>query len=297
MVASDIAAAASLLREVHDASDGLDGFVSVEVSPELAHDSSATSAAARELRGRIAAPNLYVKIPGTVEGLTAIEEAIAGKLSVNVTLIFGVARYRRVAEAYISGLERADGDLGAVSSVASFFVSRIDTAVDRLLERIGTDEALALRGRAAIATAKEAYAGFLRAFSGPRWEALAARGARPQRLLWASTSAKNPSYPDTVYVDELIGPRTVTTLPDSTLLAFEDHGTVSGTLRTGLDESRSVLEALERLGVDMGDVSRRLEDEGVAAFTRSFSDLLDMLGQESSRISGLAAGRGGVGCA
>ena len=285
MVVSDITAAASVLRSVYDNSDGLDGFVSVEVSPRLARDSAATAAAARHLNERISVPNLYVKIPGTVEGLPAISAMISEKRNVNVTLIFSVERYHEVAEAYITGLEQASGDLSAVSSVASFFISRIDTAVDRCLEEIDTEEALALRGKAAIASAKVAYADFQQIYRGPRWDALAERGARPQRLLWASTSTKNPAYPDTVYVDQLIGPHTVNTLPDSALDAFEDHGTLGCTLSSRLTEARDVLTDLVDLDVDMAEVVTRLEEEGITAFSDSFDDLLEVLTQKAVGIT------------
>ena len=277
LVTSDIAAAAEILRPVYDESSGLDGFVSVEVAPDLARDSAATEAAARNLHERLAVPNLYVKIPGTAEGLEPISRMIAEGRSINVTLIFGVDRYLEVAEAYLSGLERAQGDLSRVSSVASFFVSRIDTEVDRRLDAIGSDEALELRGRTAIACAKVAYSHFQRLHTGPRWEALAARGARPQRLLWASTSTKNPAYPDTLYVDGLIGPDTVNTLPDATLEAFEDHGSVESTLTAGLDEAVEGLERLAAVGVDLPSVTAQLEEEGVAAFAKSFDELLEVL--------------------
>ena len=277
LVTSDIAAAAEILRPVYDASEGLDGFVSVEVAPDLARDAAATEAAARNLHERLAVPNLYVKIPGTAEGLEPIARMIAEGRSINVTLIFSVDRYLEVAEAYLSGLERAQGDLSRVSSVASFFVSRIDTEVDRRLDAIGTPEALDLRGRTAIACAKVAYSHFRRLYAGPRWQALAARGARPQRLLWASTSTKNPAYPDTLYVDGLIGPDTVNTLPDATLEAFEDHGSIESTLTAGLDEAVEVLERLATVGVDLASVAAQLEDEGVAAFAKSFDELLEVL--------------------
>jgi len=277
LVTSDIAAAAEILRPVYDASGGLDGFVSVEVAPDLARDAAATEAAARDLHERLAVPNLYVKIPGTTEGLEPISTMIAEGRSINVTLIFSVDRYLEVAEAYIAGLERARGDLSRVSSVASFFVSRIDTEVDRRLDAIGSPAALDLRGRTAIACAKVAYSHFQRLYDGPRWEALAARGARPQRLLWASTSTKNPAYPDTLYVDGLIGPDTVNTLPDATLEAFEDHGSVESTLTAGLDEATASLKKLAAVGVDLSSVTAQLEDEGVAAFTKSFDELLGVL--------------------
>ena len=284
LVTSDITAAAAVLRSVYDSSGGLDGHVSVEVSPDLARDTAATTRAARQLHDRIDAPNLYVKIPGTAEGLAAIEQSISERRSINVTLIFSVDRYLEVAEAYLSGLERATGDLSDVSSVASFFISRIDTEIDRRLEAIGTPEALRLRGKAAIASAKVAYSHFQEIFTGGRWQALAERGARPQRLLWASTSTKNPAYPDTYYVDELIGPQTVNTLPDATLEAFEDHGTPAPTLGGGLEDARRLIEQATGLGIDMLDVAAKLEDEGVAAFTKSFDELLGVLAGKADAL-------------
>lgn len=277
MVVDDIRQALALLRPTYDASDGVDGYVSVEVSPLLARDGAGTLAAARHLSDLIAEPNLYVKIPGTAEGLGAIRQMIAEGRSVNVTLLFSVERYREVMEAYLAGLEANDGALSAVSSVASFFVSRVDVEVDRRLEAIGTDEALALRGRAAVANAQVAYEAFLETFSGPRWEALAARGARVQRPLWASTSTKNPAYPDTLYVDTLIGPDTVNTMPETTLADVEDHGTLARTVDADLPGAHGVLDALAAVGVDLADVTRTLEDEGVASFSASFDDLLTSL--------------------
>jgi transaldolase len=229
-------------------------------------------------------PNLYVKIPATAEGLAPIEQMIAEKRSINVTLIFSLSRYAEVMEAYIAGLERADGDLSRISSVASFFISRLDVEVDRRLEAIGTDDALALRGKAAVANGKLAYARFLETFSGPRWDALVARGARVQRPLWASTSTKNPEYPDTLYVDELIGPDTVNTLPDNTLEAFEDHGTIARTIDAGVDEAREVMAQLAAVGVDIDDVTQLLEDEGVAAFEKSFDELLTVLATKAEAL-------------
>ena len=288
LVTSDISAAAAVLRSVYDESEGLDGYVSVEVAPDLARDSAATAEAARSLHDQLALPNLYVKIPGTAEGLAPISRMIAEGNSINVTLIFSVERYLEVADAYMSGLEQNPGDLSSVSSVASFFVSRIDTEVDRRLEAIGTDEALQLRGKAAIANAKVAYSHFQRLCSGPRWKALAARGARPQRLLWASTSTKNPAYPDTLYVDELIGPGTVNTLPDATLEAFEHHGTVEPTLASGIDEAVEVLDRLAAVGIDLEAVTAQLEDEGVAAFAKSFDELLGVLGDKADSLQAAA---------
>ena len=286
LVTSDISAAAAVLRPVYDASDGVDGYVSVEVAPDLARDSAATAEAARSLHEQLALPNLYVKIPGTAEGLAPITAMIAEGNSINVTLIFSVERYLEVADAYMSGLEQRTGDLSRVSSVASFFVSRIDTEVDRRLEAVGTAEALELRGKAAVANAKVAYSHFQRLCSQPRWHALEARGARPQRLLWASTSTKNPAYPDTLYVDELIGAGTVNTLPDATLEAFEDHGTVEPTLDAGIDEAAQVLERIAAVGVDLEAVTAQLEDEGVAAFAKSFDELLGMLGDKADELHG-----------
>ncbi len=285
MVASDISSAAAVLRPVYDQSDGLDGFVSVEVAPSLARDAEGTAEAARSLHDRLALPNLYVKIPATAEGLAPISQMIAEGNSINVTLIFSVERYLEVADAYMSGLERISGDLSGVSSVASFFVSRIDTEVDRRLEAVGTDEALRLRGRTAVACAKVAYSQFRRLCSEPRWQALASRGARPQRLLWASTSTKNPAYRDTLYVDELIGPGTVNTLPDATLDAFEDHGAVKPTLASGIDEAVEVLDQIAAVGVDLEAVAVQLEGEGVAAFTKSFDELLGVLGRKADDLS------------
>jgi len=287
LVVTDIRGALSVMRPLHDASDGVDGYVSIEVDPRLARDPEATMAAARRLHDTIGEPNLYVKIPGTAEGLAAIRQMIAEGRSINVTLLFSVQRYGEVIEAYLDGLEALDaagGDLSRVSSVASFFVSRVDTETDRRLETIGTPEALGLRGRAAVANAKLAYALFRERFSGPRWEALAARGARLQRPLWASTSTKNPSYPDTLYVDELIGPDTVNTMPDSTLAAFLDHGTVARTIDTDLGEAATTLERLAEVGVDLDDVTRVLEDEGVASFEKSFTELLAALAAKGEHL-------------
>jgi len=285
LVTSDIEAALAILRPVHDQSNGLDGYVSVEVDPGLARDTAATESAARELHQRIDEPNVYIKIPATAEGLGPIRTMISERRSVNVTLIFSLDRYAEVMESYIAGLEAAEGDLSGVSSVASFFISRLDVEIDRRLEAIGTPEALELRGRAAVASGKLAYEAHKRTFAGPRWEALVARGARVQRPLWASTSTKNPAYPDTLYVDTLIGPDTVNTLPDKTIEAFEDHGTVDRTIDVGLDEARSVMEGLAAVGVDIDDVTRTLEDEGVAAFEKSFDELIDALGEKAERLA------------
>jgi transaldolase len=285
MVIKDITDALAVLRPVHDASDGEDGFVSIEVAPGLAADTEGTIAAARNLHERIAQPNLFVKIPATAEGVPAIRTMYAEGRSINVTLIFGLRRYAEVIDAYISGLEECSGDVSGVAGVASFFVSRVDTEVDRRLDAIGTDEARALRGKAAVAQAKLAYQLFLERFSGPRWEALAARGARVQRPLWASTSTKNADYPDLLYVDNLVGPQTVNTMPDATVDAFLDHGRLARTIDEGLDEARRVLGELERLGISMEDVAQTLEDEGVAAFSKSYDELLQALTDKANTLA------------
>ena len=224
-----------------------------------------------------------MKIPGTVEGLPAVQQMIAEGRNINVTLIFSLERYEGVIEAYIAGLEACPGALSRVSSVASFFVSRVDNEVDRRLDAIGTPEALDLRGKVAVANARVAYQQFLERFSGPRWETLADRGARVQRPLWASTSTKNPAYPDTLYVDQLIGPDTVNTLPDATLDAFEDRGVVARTLDADPDAARAVLDRLAQVGVDLVDATDTLEVEGVASFEKSFTSLLETL---SGKVGG-----------
>lgn len=285
LVVDDIKAAADLLATVHSAAGGEDGHVSVEVAPGLARDATSTLAAARDLHSRVSRPNLYVKIPGTVEGLDAIRDAISDGINVNVTLLFSLERYDKVIDAYMSGLEAIDGPLDGHSGVASFFVSRVDNEVDRLLEEIGTEEARSLRGRAAVANAQLAYGLFCERFDTERWSALSQRGARAQRPLWASTSTKNPSYPTTIYVDTLIAPRTVNTMPEATLTAFEDGGTVARTADADLDGARRVLDDLARVGVDLDDVTARLEREGIDAFVHAFNDLLSTLSDRSSTLS------------
>ena len=285
LVTHDIVAALDVLAPLHADSDGHDGYVSVELAPELAHDTGASVAAANELADRIDRPNLLVKIPATAEGVPAVRQLVADGRSVNVTLIFSLDRYREVVEAYLGGLERCDGDLSGVAGVASFFVSRVDTEIDRRLEAIGTERALALRGRAAVAQARLAYAIFEAAFSGDRWQALAARGARPQRPLWASTSTKNPDYPDTLYVDSLIGPNTVNTMPEATLEAFDDHGTLARTVDDGTEAAARLLDDLAEVGIDVDDATATLEDEGVAAFAKSFDELLGTLSDRADRMT------------
>jgi len=284
LVLQDIVGALEVFAPLYESSGGGDGFVSVEVAPDLAHDTDGTIAAARHLNETIARPNLLVKIPGTAEGVPAIQQMISEGRSINVTLIFSLGRYGEVMEAYLSGLEAYEGDLSGVHSVASFFVSRVDTEVDRRLEAIGSPEALALRGKAAVAQAKLAYQQFRAAFAGPRWEALQARGAHLQRPLWASTSTKNPAYPDTLYVDSLIGPDTVNTLPDATIEAFADHGTIAQTIDGDLDEVHAVWTALADVGVDMDDVAAQLEREGVSSFQKSFDELLGALTTKANEL-------------
>ena len=292
LVVDDILGALDVLRPVYDASGGADGFVSVEVAPSLAHDTAGTTAAARGLHERIDRPNVLVKIPATPECVPSIRQMISEGRSINVTLIFSITRYAEVVEAYLAGLEAwvADGveDLSGVSSVASFFISRVDTEVDRRIEEAvgaGADAALlADRGKAAVAQAKLAYALFAERFAGPRWEALAARGARVQRPLWASTSTKNPAYPDLAYVDSLIGPDTVNTMPDGTVADFLDHGTVARTVDTDRDEAQAVVDRLSAAGIDMEDVAGVLEAEGVASFAASFDDLMDSLAAKAEEL-------------
>jgi transaldolase len=284
LVTSDIEDGLRILRPVHDESDGVDGYISVEVAPDLARDRDRTVIAARELHALIDEPNLFVKVPATVEGVDAIRTLIGEKHSINVTLIFGLDRYAEVIEAYISGLEAAEGDLSGIASVASFFVSRVDTEVDQRLEAIGTDAALALRGTAAVAQAQLAYTQFAATFTGPRWQALVERGARVQRPLWASTSTKNPAFPDTMYVDTLMAPDTVNTMPEGTLDAFEDHGTLARTADADPAAAQRALDAIAEVGVDIDDVSRALEEQGVASFAKSFDELIAALDTKSQSL-------------
>ena len=290
MVIDDVSGACAVLRSVFDESHGVDGYVSLEVSPTLAEDTPGTSAAARHLHETVALPNLMVKIPATAQGVPAIQAMIAEGRNINVTLIFSLARHDAVIEGYIAGLEAlADAgqtDLSTVASVASFFISRVDTEVDRRLEKIGTPEATALIGKAAIAQGVLANQLFRTRFSGPRWNRLATLGARVQRPLWASTSTKNPAFPDTLYVDTLIGPDTVNTLPEATLDAFADHGTLARTVDTveAIASAHATWGALAAVGVDMDDVANTLEAEGVASFVKSFEELLATLQSRVSEI-------------
>jgi transaldolase len=284
MVVSDVEDTLAVFRPLHDASGGEDGFVSLELGPDLARDTSGSIEAARRFFEQIAEPNLYVKIPGTAEGVPAVQAMVAEGRNINITLIFSLERYADVVEAYLSGLEAVDSDLSGVHSVASFFISRVDTEVDRRLDAIGTPEALALRGTAAVAQAKLAYRDFRRAFSGSRWEQLAARGANLQRPLWASTSTKNPAYPETLYVDNLIGPDTVNTMPEATLEAFERAGTLARTVDGDVAEAEATWQQLADVGVDLDDVGRTLEEEGVAAFAKSFDELIGVLEGKAAEL-------------
>ena len=270
----DIKRACDVLRPVWERTLGVDGFVSIEVDPDLAYEREATFKQAQELHELVDRPNVYVKIPATAPGVGAIEDSIAAGRAINVTLIFSLERHAAVAEAYVRGLERlveAGGDPTQVVSVASFFVSRVDTEADRRLEELGRKD---LQGRLAIDNAKLAYEHYLEVFSGPRWDALAAAGARPQRCLWASTSTKNPAYRDVLYVEELIGPDTVNTMPFETITAFQDHGVVRDTLTEAVGKARELLQQLAEAGVDYDDVTDTLEREGVQKFSDSFASLL-----------------------
>ncbi|MSO58444.1 MAG: transaldolase [Thermoleophilia bacterium] len=276
VAAEDVRDACDLLRPVWERTGGIDGWVSLEVDPALAYDREATFAQALSLHALVARPNLYVKIPATQTCLGAIEDCIARGRSINVTLIFSLKRYAAVAEAYVRGLERliaAGGDPAKVASVASFFVSRVDTEADRRLAELGRVD---LQGRLAVANAKLAYAHWQEAFSGERWTTLAGKGGRPQRCLWASTSTKNPAYRDVVYVEELVGPETVNTMPAETIAAFRDHGDVRGaTLLEGVEEARALFATLSEVGLDVADVGAVLERDGVEKFAASFTSLLD----------------------
>jgi len=281
----DIGRAADLLRPIYDRTGAADGYVSLEVSPTLAHDTENTIAEARRLFGTLGRPNVMIKVPATPAGIPAIETLIADGINVNVTLIFSLAQYKDVAHAYIAGLERRaaqGGDVSRVASVASFFVSRVDSAVDQALE--AHPEGAELQGKTAIANAKQAFASFREIFGGARWERLAAQGARVQRPLWASTSTKNPLYPDTLYVDQLIGPHTVNTVPPQTLQAVLDHGTAAATLEAGLKEAQSQLARLPEFGVDLDAITQQLLDDGVASFAKSFESLMHSIAHKRERL-------------
>ncbi|MGW5671620.1 transaldolase [Micromonospora sp. NPDC003776] len=276
----DVRWACDVMRPAYDASGGVDGRVSIEVDPRLAHEAEKTVAEAGALWWLIDRPNLFIKIPATEAGLPAITATLAQGISVNVTLIFGLDRYSQVMEAFLAGLEQAKAnghDLSKIGSVASFFVSRVDTEVDKRLEKIGSDQAKALRGKAAVANARLAYERYCEVFGSERWQKLADAGAHPQRPLWASTSTKNPDYRDVIYVEELIAPGTVNTMPEPVIHAFADHGETRGgdTVTGAYDEARQVFTDLQAVGVDMSDVIATLEREGVEKFEASWRELLD----------------------
>jgi transaldolase len=286
----DIRAACDVLHPVWDDGEGRDGWVSLEVDPNYAHDTQSTIDEAANLHAMVDRPNLLVKIPATLAGLPAIEETIASGIPVNVTLIFSLERHRAVAEAYVRGVKRfvdGGGDPSGLASVASFFVSRVDTEADKRLDAIGSADEL--KGKLAIANAKLAYEQYLEVFSGPEWDALAAKGATPQRCLWASTSTKNPDYRDVIYVEELIGPETVNTMPRETVEAFLDHGRVERTLDRDVEEARRTLERLAEAGVDYDDVVETLEREGVEKFAKSFRDLFSDLEDKRDALVGAGA--------
>ncbi|MFF5530885.1 transaldolase [Streptomyces cinerochromogenes] len=286
---ADVRDAADILRPVFDATNGQDGRVSIEVDPRLAHNEHATVAEAKQLAWLVDRPNTLIKIPATLAGIPAITEVIGRGISVNVTLIFSLERYRAVMDAYLSGLEKAKErglDLSKIHSVASFFVSRVDTEIDKRLDGIGTDEAKALRGKAAVANARLAYQAYEEVFSSDRWSALENAGANKQRPLWASTGVKDPAYPDTLYVTELVAPNTVNTMPEATLEATEDHGEITGdTIAGTYEQARADLDALEKLGISYDDVVRVLEDEGVEKFEASWNDLLKSTQAELERLA------------
>ena len=289
LTTTDVRNACDIMLPAWEASDGVDGRVSIEVAPDLAYDTDATITAARALRKAVDRPNLHIKIPGTAEGWPAITEVLGDGISVNVTLIFGEQRYREVMDAYLTGLELARDagrDLSTIHSVASFFVSRVDTEVDKRLESIGSDVALALRGKAAVANALVAYGAFEQVVGSDRWRDLESAGANRQRPLWASTGVKNPDYDDTMYVRDLVVPETVNTMPEKTLEAFADHGEVLGDVVTGKSgEGQAILDRLEELGIDFEDVLWVLETEGVDKFKKSWTELVETVSGQMEKAT------------
>ncbi len=283
VIVEDIQLAADVFRPVYDHSDGANGLVSLEVSPGTAHDTEATVAEARHLWQAVARPNVMIKVPATPEGVPAVEALTAAGININITLMFSLAHYEAVAQAYLRGIARHP-EPHRVTSVASLFVSRLDVVADQLLDTIGSRDALSLRGRIAIANAKRVYRRFRELFDGEPFAVLARRGARIQRPLWGSTGTKDPSYSDVLYIEELIGPDTVTTVPPATLDAFRDHGRVRGTLGTEDDEADAALAAAAALGVDLHAIAKQLQADGIAAFASSFNQLIATLGEKRSRI-------------
>jgi len=295
LAVEDIAQAADLFHPTYLATEGRDGFVSIEVSPLLARDTTGTISEARRLWREVNRPNLLVKIPGTAEGLPAIEQCLSEGININITLLFAIERYEQVANAYLAALEnraKEGKEVDRLASVASFFVSRVDTAVDRELEsRLAAaktsqekEHLAGLRGKAAIANAKLAYAKFKNIFYGPRFQALAQNGARVQRMLWASTGTKNPAYSDTLYVDPLIGADTINTMPAATMGAYRDHGKPRPTVEEGWDEAQNVLNQLAAAGIDLAAITRKLEEEGVEAFARDYQKLISAIGDKRAQL-------------
>ena len=290
----DVRQACDVFRPVYDATDHIDGRVSIEVDPRLAHDTQATVEAAKSLWTTVDRENVFIKIPATEPGVPAIAQVLGEGINVNVTLIFSLDRYRAVMNAYLEGLEQAKAkgiDVSTISSVASFFVSRVDTEIDKRLDELGTDEAKELRGKAGIANARLAYQAYEEVLAGERWKSLAAAGARVQRPLWASTGVKDPAYPDTMYVTELVAPDTVNTMPSKTLDAVADHGEITGeTIRGRYDEAKQVLDRLEQLGIGYNDVTDLLEREGVDKFEKSWTELAQTVTDELERAKARAEG-------
>ena len=288
LAVQDIRRACDLFRPIYEAAGGHDGFVSLEVSPELAHSAEATLEEARRLWKAVDRPNLMVKVPGTEGSVPAFEQLIADGINVNVTLLFSISSYERVMEAYLRGLEKRTeqgGDLGRVASVASFFISRVDSAIDAQLEKLGSERAKGMMGKAAVANAKLAYQRFTEVFAGERWERLRGRGARVQRPLWASTSTKNPSYRDVIYVEELIGEHTVNTMPLATVKAFADHGVARRTVDQDLPAAHQLFADLRELGIDLDAVTEQLQTEGVDKFSKSFRGMMQVVGEKLSRVA------------
>lgn len=284
----DIQAAADAFAETYEATDGVDGMVSFEVTPDLAHDAAGTIAMGVELHKRVNRPNLMIKVPGTKAGVKAFEALTALGINVNVTLLFSISRYREIAQAYIRGLERrhaAGESVARIASVASFFVSRVDVSVDSALAGIDNESASSLSGKIAIANAKVAYGHFVNLFGSEQFAKLAAQGARPQRLLWASTGVKNPNYSDVLYVEELIGPDTVNTLPPATMKAFKDHGVAESRLTRHLDQAHKDISALSELGISLNDITGKLEADGITSFVEAFDRLLDVLGEKRKAVA------------
>lgn len=290
----DLQMAADILRPVYDETEGADGFVSIEVSPRLAYDTAGSIAEARRLREAVNRPNLMVKIPSTVQGVQAVETLIAEGININITLMFSLAHYEAVAQAYLRGLKR-NAKPHEVSSVASFFVSRVDTLVDQALDAVGTPEALSLRGKIAIANAKVVYRRFREIFLGTAFDEFKHRGARLQRPLWASTGTKNPTFSDVLYIEELIGPHTINTIPPATLNAFRDHGRVQPTLEAGEQDAEQALARLAKLGIDLGTITEKLLADGITAFTHSLNELLASLNEKRKvLLASQAAQKAGI---